>query len=603
MPLRSVKIRTSLMLSYLTIIVVVMASAAVLTSLVLSTIVDEVHSIASKQATSIAEVNYRLSENVLSRYGEKLVEAQANTAVVELSWMLKGKDANNYNKLRKDEPVRAVATQDIHIDDRKAGYMDVLDNKGISILHPNKDIEGRNFNEWQEQFPVMWDLVEQSFTQDHIKGYYTFLDKENNERRKFMVLRHIPGTKLILVAAVNIDAYFMPVHEQIEKESNAHIALIDKGFDETTTRIKKHLYMVGFLVDFLILLVAIGFGVWFSHRISKPVLRLRDHVESMSKGDFSTDFSPQGSTEQQQLANAFNEMKFHFQSLLVEVKRSVISLISTATEISATALQQQDNINGLGSSTNQVVAASRQISATSRELVQTMSEVTDSANDTADLAGTGKNDLIQMDKTMRELLDASISISDKLTIINERTENINTITTTISKVAEKTNLLSLNAAIEAEKAGEYGKGFSVVAREIRRLADQTAVATMDIGKMIKEMYNSVSSGVMEMEKFMHRVRSGTEDVQGIISKLERIIEKVQQLTPRFEEVEAQIQMQSEGAGQISTAMSDLNQTAFKTSDSIADFEKTTRQLKEAAANLQQELKYFRGIDSGESDVS
>ncbi len=596
----SLKIRTSLMFSYLTIIVVVMLSAGILTGIILSNVIDEVHTIALEQINSIIEVNRQLSESVLSNFGEKLVDAQAKSVAMELSWMLKGRNYHNYGRLRKDEALRAIATQDVIIDDRKAGYVDVLDDKGISVLHPNKDVEGRNFNEWREQFPDMWELVEQSFTTDHVKGYYSFLDKDNNERRKFMVLKQIKDTNLIVVAAVNIDTYFMPVHDQLEGEAAKHTALIDQKFEDTTHRLKQRLYIIGALVDIAILLVALGFGIWFSHTLSRPVLKLRDRVDSMSHGDLTTDFIPRGSTEQRQLAAAFNEMKGHLQSLLVEVKRSVISLISTATEISATALQQQDNVNGLGASTNQVVTASQQISTTSKELVLTMSEVADSAGETADLAGTGRDDLMHMDKTMKELLDASISISGKLVVINERTENINMVTTTIQKVAEKTNLLSLNAAIEAEKAGEYGKGFSVVAREIRRLADQTAVATTDIGTMIKEMYNSVSSGVTEMEKFMNQVRSGAADVQGIISKLESIIEKVQQLTPRFEEVESQIRMQSEGAGQISTAMTDLNRTAFKTSDSIADFEKTTRQLKQAAASLQQELKYFRGIDSGEN---
>ncbi len=597
----SLKIRTSLMLSYLVIILVVMISAGILTSIILSTIMSEMRTFSHEQVNSIVEVNRNLAETELSHYGEKLVDMQAQLVAMELSWNLKGRDYYNYDRLRMDEKLRTIGTQDIYIDFRKAGYVDVLDNKGVSVLHPNTDVEGRNFSEWQKQYPVMWKLVERSFDEDNVQGYYTFLDKDNIERRKFMVLKHIANTNLIVAAAVNIDAYFMPVHNQIEKEATAHTAQIDKGFDEASARLKQHVLLTGAMVNLVILLVALGFGIWFSHNISKPVLQLRDRVDSMASGDFSAGFVPRGSTEQRQLAAAFNEMKSHFQSLLLEVKRSVISLISTATEISATALQQQDNVNGLGASTNQVVAASQQISSTSKELVYTMGQVADSAGATADLAGTGRDDLMRMDSTMKELLDASISISDKLVIINERTENINLITSTIQKVAEKTNLLSLNAAIEAEKAGEYGKGFSVVAREIRRLADQTAVATMDIGAMIKEMYNSVSSGVMEMEKFMSQVRNGASDVQGIINKMELIIEKVQQLTPRFEEVESQIRMQSEGAGQISTAMADLNNTAFKTSDSIADFEKTTRQLKQAAANLQQELKYFHGIDSTESE--
>ncbi len=106
---------------------------------------------------------------------------------------------------------------------------------------------------------------------------------------------------------------------------------------------------------------------------------------------------------------------------------------------------------------------------------------------------------------MHHMKEASQSISGRLKTIYEKAENITTVVTTITKIAEQTNLLSLNAAIEAEKAGEYGLGFTVVAREIRRLADQTAVATLDIEQMVKEMQTAVSTGVMEMDKFIAEV--------------------------------------------------------------------------------------------------
>src|SRR5579863_4568239 len=119
-----------------------------------------------------------------------------------------------------------------------------------------------------------------------------------------------------------------------------------------------------------------------------------------------------------------------------------------------------------------------------------------------------------MENTMRQIMDASGSVSAKLAVLNEKTSNINSVTT-ITKVADQTNLLSLNAAIEAEKAGEYGLGFAVVAMEIRRLADQTAVATYDIEKMVKEMHSAVAAGVMGMDKFSDEVRRGVAEVRQV----------------------------------------------------------------------------------------
>jgi len=198
-----------------------------------------------------------------------------------------------------------------------------------------------------------------------------------------------------------------------------------------------------------------------------------------------------------------------------------------------------------------------------------------------------------MEKSMRQLADATTIISSKLGVISEKANNINTIITTITKVADQTNLLSLNAAIEAEKAGEYGTGFAVVAREIRRLADQTAVATLDIEAMVKEMQGAVSTGVMEMDKFTKEVERGVDDVHGISVKLESIIEKVQNLTPRFQEVSNSVEGQSQGAVQISEAMMQLSEASLQTAASLREINGAISQLNEAAGGLRQEVSRFK----------
>jgi methyl-accepting chemotaxis protein WspA len=154
-------------------------------------------------------------------------------------------------------------------------------------------------------------------------------------------------------------------------------------------------------------------------------------------------------------------------------------------------------------------------------------------------------------------------------------------------------LLSLNAAIEAEKAREYGLGFAVVAREIRRLADQTAVATLDIESMVKEMQSAVSTGVMEMDKFTKEVVRGVEDVGIIGMQLGQIIEQVQSLSPRFETVSEGMEVQSQGAQQISDAMLQLREASVQTAEALRETNRALEQLNEAAQNLRQETSRFQ----------
>ena len=208
------------------------------------------------------------------------------------------------------------------------------------------------------------------------------------------------------------------------------------------------------------------------------------------------------------------------------------------------------------------------------------------------MATTGQESLAGMDQTMRQLAESTGSIGSKLSVISERAANINLVVTTITKVADQTNLLSINAAIEAEKAGEYGLGFLVVAREIRRLADQTAVATLDIERMVKEMQYSVSAGVMEMDKFSEQVRQVVSEVQHIGGQLGQIIAGVQGLDQRFDQVTEGMRVQSQGAEQIREAMLRLSEGANQTSVSLREFNKATDHLREAVGGLKEEVSRF-----------
>jgi methyl-accepting chemotaxis protein WspA len=263
--------------------------------------------------------------------------------------------------------------------------------------------------------------------------------------------------------------------------------------------------------------------------------------------------------------------------------------MSTATQITATSKEQQATINGYTTSTTEIAAAVKQISATSQELQSTLEQVANAASSAATLAANGRSGLEEMDTTMQELSGATTSISAKLSVIRERANDINLVVTTITKVADQTNLLSVNAAIEAEKAGEYGLGFLVVAREIRRLADQSAVATLDIEQMVRQMQSAVSSGVMEMDKFTEQVRHGVHAVAQVNGQLGDIIEQVQELSGRIESVSEGMSSQSQGAAQISEAMTQLTDGARQTAASLREFNGATEGLRDVVASLRAEL--------------
>ncbi len=326
--------------------------------------------------------------------------------------------------------------------------------------------------------------------------------------------------------------------------------------------------------------------------ISRPIREAAQLAERVASGDLTAKVEIAASGETGQLLRAVETMTGDLRSLIGRIQKSSIALMSTATEIAATARQQGEAVSDYGASTSEAAAAVKEISATSLELLKTMNEVNEVANHTASMAGEGQGSLAEMGRSMRHLADSTTSISSKLSVISERAAHINLAVTTIAKVADQTNLLSINAAIEAEKAGEYGLGFLVVAREIRRLADQTAVATLDIERMVKEMQYSVSAGVMEMDKFSDQVRRGVDEVASIGEQLGSIIAAVQGLTGRFDQVNEGMRVQSQGAEQIREAVIRLSEGAHQTSISLREFNKATDHLREAVGGLKEEVSRF-----------
>ena len=326
--------------------------------------------------------------------------------------------------------------------------------------------------------------------------------------------------------------------------------------------------------------------------ISNPIRTAVAVAKQVAGGDLRANVAATSDDETGALLTAIQTMTNDLRGLIGRIQRSSVALISTATAIQATASEQQQVIADYGASTSEAVAAVKQISVTSQELLRTMTEVNDMAGHTGRMAADGRVSLGAMDGTMRQLAESTSSFGSKLAVISERAANINLAVTTITKVADQTNLLSINAAIEAEKAGEYGLGFLVVAREIRRLADQTAVASLDIERMVKEMQYSVSAGVMEMDKFAEQVRAGVREIGDVGTKLGEIIAAVQGISGRFGQVTEGMRAQSQGADQIREAMIRLAEGASRTASSLDDFNKATIHLREAVGDLKEEVSRF-----------
>jgi methyl-accepting chemotaxis protein WspA len=343
----------------------------------------------------------------------------------------------------------------------------------------------------------------------------------------------------------------------------------------------------------LALAVAAVTGFLLLRAITVPLRQLGALMEKIGQGDFTQRMVITRRDELGSVGEGFNRMADEIMELIGQVQRSGIRVSTSMTEIAATSKQQQATASEVAATTTEIGATSREIAATSKELVRTMSEVTAVSEHAASLASGGQSELAHMEESMNQVMEAASSINAKLAVLNEKAGDINQVVTTITKVADQTNLLSLNAAIEAEKAGEYGRGFAVVASEIRRLADQTAVATYDIEQMVKEIKSAVSASVMGMDKFSEEVRRGLRDVHQIGGKLSEIITQVQTLAPQFETVGEGMQAQATGAEQISEALVQLTEATQQTVESLRQSSAAIEELNHVSTNLHGSIARFK----------
>lgn len=344
------------------------------------------------------------------------------------------------------------------------------------------------------------------------------------------------------------------------------------------------------------LAIALGLGFYaggVAHRLVDRVRSATATAERVAAGDLTVRVDIEGNDESGALLTALRGMAESLESLVSRVKRSSVELMSTATEFAATTASQEATAAGFGASSSQIAAAVKEISATSQELLATMEDVSRAANETAGIADDGRASIAGLDQTMRGLATATTGISSKLATIRDKAGDINVVVTTITKIADQTHLLSVNAAIEAEKAGEHGLGFLVLAREIRRLADQTAVSTLNIEQIVRQMQSAVSTGVSEMERFTRDVENGVATAKDVAQRFAGIIEQVKAASRRFDHVGEGMRSQNQGARQIDEAMRTLTEGARQSAASVREFNVATEHLRDAVGGLRGEISRFQ----------
>ena len=366
---------------------------------------------------------------------------------------------------------------------------------------------------------------------------------------------------------------------------------------EASSLLKNILWASVFL---FIIIVGLAYSV--SGKMSKPFEALRRFASRIQSGDIkgageiADGMSASFGFDRGELGgilSIYKRITTTFSELIGKVKSSADTLTAASDRIAAGAAKMEADtaaqtrfILEVGRTNADIVRSAGRLSVKAKNAAAKAENSIEAAK------GNGK-DLEALLENSAKLSEAAEAISARLAIMKQKADAISSIVTTIGSISEKTNLLSLNAAIEANKSGDYGKGFGSVSAQIRKLSDQTAVSAMHIRNMVRQMQESVEGGVKDMESFSGKVAQAHRIINEAEGNLSKIISQVIQLGPKFETMAKGVGEQSESAGQISSGITKLESSSMKTNEKISSFKYAAEELRSTGESLKEQISAFK----------
>jgi len=281
------------------------------------------------------------------------------------------------------------------------------------------------------------------------------------------------------------------------------------------------------------------------------------------------------------------------------VARTTVEVTGAATEIAASAREQAETAGGFEASARRAATAVDGIAGTLGALLEAVEGINQVAGHTTRRAASGREQLESLDRIMRVMADANQRMGERVEQIHRSAAKIKLATLMMVKVVDQTNLLSVNSAIEAEKAGEHGRGFRVVSSEIQRLADQSATATLQIEEIVRDMQSGVEEAVREAGETRVQVAEGVEQAGHIGRELGGIMEEVGQLTSRFEQIRKLVAEQATDTEAIQSSIQQVNSGAEGLSSSSSEFSEVAAQLQDAIDGLRTDVSSLRQVPATE----
>ncbi len=278
---------------------------------------------------------------------------------------------------------------------------------------------------------------------------------------------------------------------------------------------------------------------------------------------------------------------FIISSIAGRMNRAAGDVASSSAQIAATIEQQERSANQQAASVNETTTTMDELGASSQQVTEQTESAADSANRALHRAEGGTKAVDRSIEGMGRLREKVTAISQQIVHLSEQTNQIGNISTLVSDLANQTNMLALNAAVEAVRAGEHGRGFSVVAQEIRKLADESKRSAQKISTLVFDIQDAINSTVMATDEGNRTVEEGVKISHETSEAFTGVKEAINDVVANNQQISLTIRQQVTAIQQVVDAMNLLNSAAQETANGITQTKQGTQQLNEAALNLKE----------------
>ncbi len=353
-------------------------------------------------------------------------------------------------------------------------------------------------------------------------------------------------------------------------------------------------------VVLITVILGVVIAIVLANRIKNPINQVLEMVQTIAQGegDLTKKISVKSSDEIGELAKWFNAFIDKLHEIISRVANTTNHVASSAVELSASSKQIASAAQEQTSQTDQVATAMQEMTSTVVDVAKNSSEAAKSAKEAASLAAKGGDVVTQTIEGMNRIAQSVNESAKTIEALGKGSEQIGEIIKVINDIADQTNLLALNAAIEAARAGEQGRGFAVVADEVRKLAERTTTATKEIGGMIKGIQGDTRSAVESMQAGTKEVETGVELADQAGESLRQIVGAVQNVMDMVQQIATAAEQQSTAGEEISSNIESVANVTKETATGAQQSSKASEDLSALAVELQNIVSGFKLQQNG-----